>query len=205
MTDEPRPEGQDPTPEDTGTAVAAPPEEGPKKLHQSVETRDVGPCKKHIKVTIERGDIDGRLKELFSKRVGESNVAGFRPGKAPRRLVEKLYAREVNEQVKTELLLASLEQLGEENNIAPLSSPNIDPGAIEIPKEGPLVYEFEVEVRPEFDLPGYRGLKLKRPTKEFSDADVGEAERRLLAPYSQVVPKEGGSVEIGDVITADLT
>jgi trigger factor len=62
-----------------------------------------------------------------------------------------------------------------------------------------------VEVRPEFDLPPYRGLKLKRPVKTYSEEDVAEARRHLLAPYGQKVPKENGTVELGDTITADVT
>src|ERR671932_698095 len=62
-----------------------------KKLTQKVEIRDTGPCKKHIKVEVDRGGIDERLNEQFSKLVVESNVSGFRPGKAPRKIVEKRF------------------------------------------------------------------------------------------------------------------
>ena len=67
-----------------------------------------------------------------------------------------------------------------------------------------MVYEFEVEVRPEFDLPPYKGLKLKRPVKDITDDDVGELRRRYLSSYGQVVPKDG-PVEVGDIIVGDVT
>ena len=70
--------------------------------------------------------------------------------------------------MKGEILLQSLEQLAEDHDVAPLAAPDIDPSKIEIPKEGPLIYEFDVEVRPQFDLPNYKGLKLKRPVKTFT-------------------------------------
>ncbi len=223
MTDEPRPDeqgttpaeppapGQAAAPEDAGaaTAVAEAPKEGeeqkPAKLEQAVEMRDVGPCKKHIKVTVARKAIDERLKEKYSEVAGKTNVAGFRPGKAPRKLIERRYQREVTDQVKTEVLLASLEQLAEDHDIAPLSTPNIDPGGLELPKDGDFVYEFDVEVRPEFPLPEYKGLKLKRPVYEFTDDDVKQEMRRLLTPHGQVVPKPEGSAQLGDVLVADAT
>jgi trigger factor len=207
MTDEPRTDQPATEAEGTTTATATPEgeEKKPQKLHQNVEMRDVGPCKKHIKVTVERGDIDARLGEKFSELVADANVAGFRPGKAPRKLVERRFQKDVGDQVKTEVLLASLEQLAEENDIAPLSAPNIDPANIQMPKDGPLVYEFEVEVRPQFDLPNYKGLKIRRPVHTFTDDEVAEQERRLLAPYGQVVPKPEGNAQIGDVIVADVT
>src|SRR6185437_2173499 len=185
--------------EETATATA--PE--PAKLHQAVEIRDVGPCKKHIKVTVERKDIDDRFGEKFSELVADANVSGFRPGKAPRKIVERRFQKEVGDQVKSEVLLASLQQLAEEHDIAPLSAPDIDPINIEMPRQGPLVYEFEVEVRPQFDLPNYKGLKLRRPIHTFTEEEVIQEERRLLLPYGQIVPKPEGDAQLGDLLIVD--
>src|SRR5262249_28499070 len=57
----------------------------------------------------------------------------------------------------------------------------------------------------EFDLPNYKGLKLKRPVKTFTDEDVAREERRILAPYGQLVPKPDGDVQPGDYVTVDMT
>ena len=191
------------------TAVAdAPADEQLGKLRQDVDIKDVGPCKKHIKVTVNRADIDERMDEKISKLVVEDHamVAGFRPGKAPRKVIERRYHKDVMEQVRAEVLMASLEQIAEDHDVAPLSPPDIDPLNIEIPKEGPLIYEFDVEVRPQFDLPNYKGLKLKRPVKTFTEADVDREQRRILEPYGQIVPKGAkAKVEIGDYIVADMT
>jgi trigger factor len=190
---------------DSATATAEPEEPEKKKLGQTVEIKDIGPCKKHIKVTVHREDIDARLSEKFSELVTDSNVAGFRPGKAPRKIIEKRFQKDVGNQVKSEVLLASLEQLAEDHDIAPLSSPNIDPLKIELPPQGPLVYEFEVEVRPQFDLPDYKGLKLTRIVHAFTPEEVEQEERRLLTPYGQVVPKPEGNVQVHDIVVADVT
>ena len=73
-----------------------------------------------------------------------------------------------------------------------------------MPKQGPLVYEFEVEVRPQFDLPEYKGLKLRKLVHTFTDDDVAQEERRILAPHGQVVPKPEGDAQIGDILTVDV-
>jgi trigger factor len=174
------------------------------KLHQTVLILDTGPCRKHIKVTVDRADIDKLLDEKFSELVKEAVVPGFRQGKAPRRVITRRYHKEVTDQVRGQLLLASLEQLAEEHDVAPLSAPNIDPAKIEIPKEGPFTYEFDVEVRPQFDLPNYKGLKLTRPTRTFNDEDVAREQRRILSRYGQLVPKEEGAVELDDFLTVDI-
>lgn len=211
MTDEIQPETTEETaatepvePETDEAEASGEDEEKKLKLTQTVDMRDIGPCKKHIKVSIDRAAIDELLDEKYSELVVDASVAGFRPGKAPRKIIERRFHKDVSDRVKAEVLLQSLEQLADEHDVAPLSMPNLDPLKIEIPKEGPLVYEFDVEVRPEFDLPDYKGLKLRRPVRTFTDADVEAEERRLLAPYGQLVPKPEGHAQVGDYLIADI-
>ncbi len=213
MTDETRPD-QPPTdtPEATAaTAVSEPPAEAaaddkPAKLQQAVDIKDIGPCKKHIKVAVAQATLDSRRNEKFTEIVRGTNnsIAGFRPGKAPRKLIERQYRKEVEQQIKSEVLLASLEQLAEDFEIAPLSPPNIDPAQIVLPEKGDFVYEFDVEVRPQFDLPPYKGLKLRRivhtPTPEEKETE----KRRLLRGYAQIIPKDDGTVAAGDLLVADV-
>jgi trigger factor len=185
------------------TATATEGEE--KKLHQKVDIADLGPCRKKIRVEIDRADIDERFGDHYKKLTHEGSVPGYRPGKAPRKLIERKFRRDVADQVKSEVMMVSLQQLGQDYDIAPLSEPELDLDTVEIPDQGPLVYEFEVEVRPQFTLPPYKGLKLKRPTKEFSDADIAEQRRLLLSRYGQIAPKSSGTAEIGDVITTVIS
>src|SRR5437588_10229065 len=144
MTDETRPETSEPQsgtivteqePEAAGEAAGEETAEKTSKLTQTVDMQDIGPCKKHIKVTVDRGVIDSRLDAKYSELVVDANVAGFRPGKAPRKVIERRYHKDVTDQVKAEVLLQSLEQLAEENDVAPLSAPDINPTTIEIPRE----------------------------------------------------------------------
>src|SRR5262249_46171424 len=128
-----------------------------------------------------------------------------RPGKTPRRLIEKRFKADVESQVKSEVLMASLQQVGEDHDVAPLSPPNLELDKITIPESGPMIYEFEVEVRPSFDLPPYRGLKLKRPVKKHTDEDLAELRRRILSPHGQIAPKDNETVELGDIVVADVT
>jgi trigger factor len=193
-----------PTPDTGGAAATA---EVPEKLKQVVEIKEVGPCKKHVKVTVERNQIDERFDEKYTELVhsDQPQVRGFRPGKAPRKLIEKQYHESVSEEIKNQVLMASLEQLADEQMIAPLSPPDLNPNAIKIPKEGPFIYEFEIEVRPEFDLPDYKGLKLRRPVHTFSATERDAEKKRLLEPYGQLVPKEPPVVALNDYVVADVT
>jgi trigger factor len=196
------------TPTEPETAGAPPESADDGKLKQTVEISDVGPCKKHVKITVDRDAIDERFKEKFDELLKDRSAAvpGFRPGKAPRKYVERKFKPAVSEDVRREVLMASLQQLAEDSNIAPLAPPELEPEQLEIPEEGPFVYEFDVEVRPEFDLPDYKGMKLKKPVRKFTDADIAAEQRRLLEPQGSLVPKEGKNVKVepNDIIVCDL-
>jgi trigger factor len=191
-------------PDAEATETAGSDEEKKDKLTQDVLVQEVGPCRKHIKVTVDRADVDKLLNEKYKELVGDSWVPGFRKGKAPREIVIRRYKKDVQDQVKSQLLLASLEQLADENDIAPLAPPNINPDRLYIPDKGPFIYEFEVEVRPQFDLPNYKGLKLRRPTRTFTDKDVDKEVRRILGQFGQLVPKDGPA-DIEDFVIVDMT
>src|SRR5438105_5068957 len=133
MSDETNPDAETPDlPETDSTATAVADPDAPVKLDQEVEIKDVGPCKKHIKVTVERAQIDERFDEKFSEITlsDQPTVRGFRPGKVPRKIIEKQYYPTVAQEVKTQVLMASLEQLADEQDIAPLSPPDLNPDAI---------------------------------------------------------------------------
>ena len=184
--------------------------EAPAKLSQQVVITDAGPCKKHVKVTVDRSAINTRMDEKFSDLMvkNPAHVPGFRPGKAPRKIVVKKFFKEISAEVKNEVLMASLEQLAEEQTLSPLSPPELDPSKVLIP-EGetePMVYEFNIEVRPEFDLPDYKGLKIRRPVHTFTPDDIARETKRLLEPYGTLAPKEGDHVTVAmdDLVTTTL-
>jgi trigger factor len=186
------------------TTPEAEPEAGKTKLGLDVQISDVGPCKKHLTVAIPRADVDRQFNESIGTMKREAIVPGFRPGHAPRTLVEKRFRKQVAEQVKSTLLVAALEQLDEDYKLNPITQPKLDVAAITIPDEGPLKFEMEVEVRPEFPLPAYKALTVHRPVKTLSEGDVDAQLKHFLERYAQMVPKLEGGAEIGDFLTADL-
>lgn len=192
---------------DGGGAVAEatePAAEPKLKLDMQVDIHDVGPCKKHVKVSIPRSEIDRQFQKSLAEFGKDIAVPGFRPGRAPRQLVIKRFKKQVGEQVKSSLLITSLQQLDDDYELDPISQPQLDVAAIELPEDGPMNYEIDVEVRPQFAAPEYQGLALKRPVRPITDADIDEHLERYLERYGQVVPKLEGDAVLGDFVTADL-
>jgi len=191
---------------ETATSVATTEEaaEPKRKLALEVEISDVGPCKKHLKVAIARSEIERQFEESLKEMKREAFVPGFRPGHAPRQLVEKRYRKQVAEQVKSTLLMSTLEQLDTDHDLNPIAQPQLDVEAIALPDEGPMEFEMDVEVRPDFAVPAYKALTVKRPVKTIGDADVETQFTAFLERYAQLVPKLEGGAVLGDFVTADL-
>jgi trigger factor len=200
-----RERSEDDKAEETGAAVAVEGEEGPDQpLELDVQVTSPGACERHVTVTISRADIDRYFDDAFGELMPTAAVPGFRAGRAPRKIVENRFRDEVSDQVKSALLLDSLEQISQEQRFTAISEPDFDLEAVEVPKEGPMTFEFTIEVRPEFDLPAWKGLKLNRPVREFTDADVDEQLEQMLARYGQLVPHDGAAAE-GDYVSANIT
>ncbi|QDT36995.1 trigger factor [Stratiformator vulcanicus] len=181
------------------TDVAAP-EAEEKRLNLNVDVKDSGPCLKHVRVTVAREDIDGCYDEMTDEFSESAQVPGFRPGKAPKELVMKRFKDDLDVRVKQKILFESLEQLAEEQNLEPINEPDLDIETLDIPDEGDFEYEFDVEVRPDFDMPDYTGLEIEQYDADVSDEQVQAAMNRYLAQYGQLVPEEGNA-EMGDHLT----
>jgi trigger factor len=178
-------------------------DEQPQKLNLDVQIASPSACERHVTVTVSREDVDRYLDEAYSDVMSTAAVPGFRVGRAPRKLVEHRYRDEIGEKIKGSLLMDSLTQISEEQSFTAISEPDLNLDAIEVPHEGPMVFEFDIEVRPEFDLPKWKGLSIERPVREFTDADVDAQLEQMLARYGQLVPHEGAA-ESGDFVTANI-
>lgn len=173
------------------------------KLALEVSIKSVNACTRHVAITVARPDVDRYFQEAFGELQPRAEVPGFRPGRAPRKIVEAKFRDRIAEQVKSTLIMDSLSQLTSEAHFAPIGEPDLDLATVELPTSGPLTFEFNIEVRPDFVLPAWRGLKLSRPVYSYSDQEVdAELKRVLLSMGSQ--RSIDGPVEDGDLVTVTL-
>ena len=98
----------------------------------------------------------------------------------------------------------SLAQINERDDFAPIGEPEFDYEKVEVPDEGPMIYEFDIEVRPDFDVPQWKGLKLERIEHEFSEDEISESIQRMLGSFTTLTPVEEPAA-LGDYVTCSLT
>ena len=168
-----------------------------------VTIEDAGPCKKKVSIEIAREKITYTTDKQYKDMGKEAIVPGFRKGRAPRRLLEKRFGKETTEQIKLTLMADASKSAIEDNKLQTLGDPDIDFDKIELPAEGPLTFDFEVEVRPEFDLPQLEGIPVTRTKLEVTDDQIGREIEQIQRWSGVWTPREEGSVEPEDQIIAD--
>ncbi len=135
-------------------------EEEKTKSKNIVTIEESGPCKKKISIEVPAEAIKESLDEQYEELRRDANVPGFRKGRAPLRLLEKKYGSDVRKQVKLKLLADACQEITDDEKLDTLGEPDFDHEKIEMPDEGSMKFDFEVEVRPEFELPSLEGIKV---------------------------------------------
>ena len=174
------------------------------RIATEVEVKEVGACERHVVVTVPRDDINRYLDDAYSELMPKAQVAGFRQGRAPRKLVETRFKDEVTNQVKGSLLMDAMGQVTDEQDFSAISEPDFDYEAIQMPDDGPLTFEFSVEVRPDFDMPEWKGLTLEQQSHEYTQEEVEAKTKDLLQRYGEVEDHDGPVTE-DDVVIVNVT
>lgn len=198
----------------------------------TVESEEIGALRQKLTITVPREMLDERMSDQFAELKRDAVVPGFRKGHAPLRLVEKRFASDVSQQLSSELISGAFMAAVEKEDLKPLGDPlfcikleekrvgedrreevvevekllSFDKAIdhLELPKEGELTFVCEVELKPDFELPEMEKIPLERPAISIDDDDVDTQLNRLCASRGRYVPVEDGTVEIDDLLYADV-
>ena len=174
------------------------------KLELTTDILTVSSCERRVKITVPQTEVERYFESEFNELEKTAYVPGFRAGKAPRKLVEKRFKKEVGDRVKNSLVVDSLHLVGENKEITPISEPDFDYASVILPDDGPFVFEYGIEVRPDFDLPNWKNLKIEKPVREFSKEDIDKAVDRVRASSGTLEPSLEPATP-GDYIVTKLT
>jgi trigger factor len=173
---------------------------GPKN---TVTVEQVGPCRKKVSIEVPEQTVKKAADAQYETLRKEMIVPGFRKGRAPRQLLEKRFGKEASEQITLKLLADASESAIKDSKLDILRDPKIDYENIKLPTEGSLKFDFEVEVRPEFELPSLDGIPVERKKLQITDEQLDAEIDRLRKWCGIWVPREGAKVELDDQLIAD--
>ena len=155
-------------------------------------------------VAIDAETFEKAVDTAFKKNVKKLNVPGFRKGKAPRGIVEKMYGENVfYEEALNECYPEAIDGAAKEAGVEIVDFQDVEFDLKSIGKEG-VEFAVKVTVKPEVTVKTYKGLKAEKPSTEVTDADIDADIERLRERASTMTPVEDRAAENDDVVVFDF-
>ncbi len=170
----------------------------------SLTVDDLSPVRKRLRVEIPAAAVQAELDRAFLTIGRQARLPGFRPGKAPRVVLERMFGEQVRREVLTRLVEQSFRRAVESRSLDVVGTPDID--AETLMAGTPLRYSATVDVRPAIAVGDLAGFEAERPAVSISEDDVDRVLAGLRESAARLRPIEDRAVvEAGDVVQVDLT
>ncbi len=155
-----------------------------------------------IEFSVEKSVFDAAVEKVYRKQVKKISVPGFRPGKAPRAMIEKMYGAGVfYEDAINDLIPENYEAALKEAGIEPVGQPEIDVVSID---ENGLVLSAIVPVKPECKIEGYKGIEVEKDTVEVTDEEIDKEINIVRERNSREIEVTDAAAEMGNVTKIDF-
>jgi trigger factor len=126
-----------------------------------------------VRVEVEAQQVDETFDSITKDFQRQASLPGFRPGKAPRDMVLRKYEKDITDEVKRKLISDSYRKAVDEKKLDVVGYPDIE--EIQFGRGQMLQFAATIETAPEFELPEYKGLAIKKEARQVTDADLERA------------------------------
>jgi trigger factor len=168
-----------------------------------ITIEDISPVEKRVDFELPWSDVAPKLDKAYTDLRRDVRLKGFRPGKVPRAVVERMYRRQVEDEVARDLIESSLGQAIQEKQIQPVAPPTVD--NLELKSGEPFKFTARVEVRSQVVPKDYTGIPVSRRSAKVSDEQIAEALETYRRRMTEYKPVEGRKeTALTDVLMVDL-
>ena len=161
--------------------------------------------KSMAKLTIEVAaeEFDAAINKAYQKSKGKISMPGFRKGKAPRAMIEKMYGTGIFfEDAANMLIPDAYESAAKESELEIVAQPEID--VVQIEKGKPFIFTATVAVKPEVTLGEYKGIEVEKKTVEVTDEELQAELDRVRESNSRMITVDDRATEDGDTVVIDF-
>ena len=170
-------------------------------MSMTVEKLEKGMAKLTIEVSAER--FDEALKEAYKKNVGKINVPGFRKGKAPMSVIEKMYGTEIFYEDAANILIPdAYEEELKDAEVEPVARPSV--AVVQLEKGKSFIFTATVAIKPEVTLGKYKKVKVEALSAEVSDDEVMAELKKEQDKNAVMEVVEDAAAELDNTVTIDF-
>ncbi len=154
-----------------------------------VTVEDLSSVKKMLHIEIPQAEVARELDTAYKELKKTAKIRGFRPGKAPRSVLERLFKKDVHADVSSRLIRESFIDAIKKTDLKIVGRPQVDPP--ELNEKEPFKYDATVEVNPEIEDIDFKGLTLKKTQYQVSDKEVEAQVKALQRNLAHIEPIKG--------------
>jgi trigger factor len=166
-----------------------------------VEKLENNTAKLTIEVAAE--EVEKAIEKAYKKNKNRFNVPGFRKGKVPRNMVEKMYGVEVfYEDAVNSMIPDAYANAAEESGLEIVARPEID--VVQIESGKPFIFTAEVVLKPEVELGKYKGIETAAPDLEVTEEDIQAEINKVLDQNARLITVDDRAVQDGDQTVIDF-
>ena len=155
-----------------------------------------------LSVELDESEFDKAIDNAFRTIAREVRIPGFRPGKAPRRVLEARFGADVaRDQALRDALPEFYVDAVKEHDVDAIAAPEIEITSGQ--EDGPVAFDAVVEVRPRIEVPGYGGLRVEVPRPAATDEEIDAQVDRLREQFAEL-SEVGRAAREGDVVTMSI-
>ncbi|MCU6736226.1 trigger factor [Diplocloster agilis] len=166
-----------------------------------VENLEKNMAKLTLEATAE--ELEGALQKAYLKQKGNISVPGFRKGKVPRQMIEKMYGPEIFYEDAANILIPDVYgKETEECDLEIVSQPSID--VVQLEKGKPFIFTAEVALKPEVTLGEYKGIEVEAVSAEVTDEEISAELDKERENNARTITVDDRAVQDGDMTTIDF-
>jgi len=156
-----------------------------------------------LTITVDAAKFEAAIKEAYNKKKGSFQIPGFRKGKAPQNMIEKMYGAGVfYEEAANICMPDAYDEAATESGLEIVSRPEVEVTQIEKGKD--FIFNATVALKPEVTLGEYKGIEVETTEVTVTDEDIDAEINKVREQNSRIVPVEDRAIEDGDIATIDF-
>jgi trigger factor len=167
-----------------------------------ITIEDISSVKKKLNIQIPHDDVAKELESAYANLKKSAKIKGYRPGKAPRAVLERVFKKDVHSDVASTLIQSSLIDAIKQKDLAVIGTPKVEP--TELKPDSAYSYHATVELKPKLSPINFKGIELKKTLYKVSDAEIDKQIELLQRQMAQhVTIAEDRPCRDGDFVVID--